>query len=202
MTDLFTELSYNDIKNDLVDMTIWVEGKEYQGKFTGFRFDHNTLPYPLQAFDMRHSDDDMDPLTITRGRVFVNRYGTFVCESIEGLELSGSELDIEEYDYSENECYSELNDAIRKFVLEHGEVVETIEGTTTEKSIHIAPLYVEGCDITINEIVADSDPSWTDVILSDCDEADLRLYHLSDNEIEQLINSIRGFSYDTGRNEN
>lgn len=195
-------LTYNEIMNDLVDMTITVNGKEYQGKFSDVRFDTTTLPYPKQAYSLRHFDDDWGtPASITRNIIMVNFFGIFICESIKGLESRDAELDIEDYCYTDeydDSCIdvSELNNALRKFILENGEVVETLDGATTEMSIHIDSVFVKGVGIEINELIADSDPDWDEVILSDCKEADLSLAHLDDEEIKTLINSIYGFEYE------
>lgn len=195
-------LTYNEIKNDLVPFSVTINGKEYQGKFADFRFDTNTLPYPMQAYSVRHFDDDWGtPASITRNTIMVNFFGIFICESIKGLESRDAELDIEDYCYTDEYDdssidISELNTALRKFILEKGEIVETLDGATTERSIHIGELYVKGAGLYINELIADTDPEWDDVILSDCDEADLRLEHLDEDELKQLINSVIGFEYE------
>lgn len=192
-------LTYNDIKNDLVPFSVVINGKEYQGKFSDVRFDTTTLPYPKQAYSLRHLDDDWGtPASITRNSIMVNFFGIFICENIKGLESRDAELDIDEYCYDEDNTIdiSDLNYVLRKFILENGETVETIEGETTEKSIHIDPVFVKGVGFEINEIIADSDPEWDEVVLSDCREADLSLAHLDDEEIKQLIDSIYGFEYE------
>ena len=195
------KLTYNEIKNDLQTLTIIVEGKEYQGQFSDVRFDTTTIPCNLHAFDLRHDDFDWGtPVSVKNGSVMVNYFGTFLCENeISVIPDTGEEYDLDDYDFDDDDDVIDLtglNNALRKFILENGEPVDTIEGVTTEKSIHIAPMFVEGVGFEINELIADSDPEWDEVVLSDCREADLSLAHLTEDEIKQLINSIIGFEYE------
>ena len=197
------KLTYNEIKNDLKTLTIIVNGREYQGKFSDVRFDTTTLPSNLHAFDLRHDDFDWgEPVSVKNGSVMVNYYGTFLCENvISVIPDIGEEYDLDDYDFDDDDDddvidLTGLNNALRKFILENGETVETFEGETTEKSIHTDPVFVKGVGFEINEIIADSDPDWDEVILSDCREADLSLAHLDDEEIKQLIDSIYGFEYE------
>lgn len=194
------KLTYNDIKNDLQRLTIIVEGREYQGQFSDVRFDTTTIPTNLHAFDLRHDDFDWgNPVSVKNGSVMVNYYGTFLCENvISVIPDTGEEYDLDDYDFDDDDVIdlTGLNNALRKFILEHGETVETVEGVTTEKSIHIAPMFVQGVGFEINELIADSDPEWDEVVLSDCREADLSLAHLTETEIKELINSIIGFEYE------
>lgn len=195
------KLTYNEIKNDLQTLTIIVEGKEYQGQFSDVRFDITTIPCNLHAFDLRHDDFDWGtPVSVKNGSVMVNYFGTFLCENeISVIPDTGEEYDLDDYDFDDDDDVIDLtglNNALRKFILENGEPVDNIEGVTTEKSIHIAPMFVEGVGFEINELIADSDPEWDEVVLSDCREADLSLAHLTEDEIKQLINSIIGFEYE------
>ena len=135
------KLTYNEIKNDLQSLTIIIEGKEYQGQFSDVRFDTTTIPSNLHAFDLRHDDFDWGtPVSVKNGCVMVNYFGTFLCENvISVIPDTGEEYDLDDYDFDDDDDVidlSGLNNALRKFILENGEPVDTIEGVTTEKSIH------------------------------------------------------------------
>lgn len=87
-------------------MVITLENKvTVEGIYLGYRITPETIPSRKQWYHIRHCDNDWtEPATLKRGCVMVNFMGTFIAKpSIEGLETFGNELEIEEYEFPDEE---------------------------------------------------------------------------------------------------
>ena len=74
------------------------------GLFSDVRIDVASIPEGKEWYQIRHNDFDWDdPVSLKRGGIMVNFYGTFISEPIEGMN-TGDEWDIESYeiDYTED----------------------------------------------------------------------------------------------------
>ena len=95
--------NYNEEKQK-TPMRIKLEnGVEARGIYIGLRIDPETLPHGKTWYQIRHCDDDWsEPATLVRGGIMVNFMGTFISDPIEGMEKTGEELEIIEYEFEES----------------------------------------------------------------------------------------------------
>ena len=86
-------------------MVITLENKvTVKGIYLGYRITPETIPSRKQWYHIRHCDNDWtEPATLKRGCVMVNFMGTFIAGQIEGLKTLGNELEIEEYEFPDEE---------------------------------------------------------------------------------------------------
>ena len=95
--------NYNE-ERQKTPMRIKLEnGVEARGIYIGLRIDPETLPYGKTWYQIRHCDDDWsEPATLVRGGIMVNFMGTFISDPIEGMEKTGEELEITDYEFEES----------------------------------------------------------------------------------------------------
>ena len=95
--------NYNEEKQK-TPMRIKLEnGVEARGIYIGLRIDQETLPHGKIWYQIRHCDDDWtEPATLVRGSIMVNFMGTFISDPIEGMEKTGEELEITDYEFEES----------------------------------------------------------------------------------------------------
>ena len=200
-------LDFDKAKNGFRKMTIIIKGREYDGLYSDIRVVKSTIPSPLNGYDIRHEDDDdMSPVSIKKGNIMVNCYGTFITEHISGLDDMQVELDIDDYDFPDEDSddvefvvdrdLTDINNALRKYILENGTEFYDADDVEGEHTIRLSQgIYLKGYDTMFWRVVADSDPDWDEVVLRDVD-FDVQLSFLNDDEIRTLISNITGFKYD------
>jgi hypothetical protein len=148
----------------------------------------------------------MSPVSIKKGNIMVNCYGTFITEHISGLDDMQVELDIDDYDFPDEDSddvefvvdrdLTDINNALRKYILENGTEFYDADDVEGEHTIRLSQgIYLKGYDTMFWRVVADSDPDWDEVVLRDADY-DVQLSFLDDDEIRTLISNITGFEYD------
>lgn len=95
--------NYNE-ERQKTSMKIKLEnGVEAKGIYIGLRIDPETLPHGKTWYQIRHCDDDWsEPATLVRGGIMVNFMGTFISDPIEGMERTGEELEITDYEFEES----------------------------------------------------------------------------------------------------
>ena len=200
-------LSFDKAQGDFRKMTIIVEGVQYCGMYSDIRVDKFTIPPYLNGYDIRHDDEDaMSPVSIKKGNIMVNCYGTFITEHISGLDDMQVELDIDDYDFPDEDSddvefvvdrdLTDINNALRKYILENGTEFYDADDVEGEHTIRLSQgIYLKGYDTMFWRVVADSDPDWDEVVLRDA-YYDVQLSFLDDDEIRTLISNITGFEYD------
>ncbi len=99
-------MAYDYNKEQKKRMVITLENNvTAEGIYLDYRIMPETIPLGKQWFQIRHCDNDWtEPASLKRGCVMVNFMGTFIAEPpIEGLESLGNELEIEEYEFPDEE---------------------------------------------------------------------------------------------------
>lgn len=202
-------LEFDKAKSRFRKMTIIIKGREYDGLYSDIRVVKSTIPSPLNGYDIRHEDDDdMSPVSIKKGNIMINCYGTFITEHISGLDDMQVELDIDDYDFPDededndevefvlNRNLTGVNNALRKFVVENGTQHYDVDDTDTERTVlTLFGVFLKGYGMLFNRVVADIDPDWNEVVLRG-DDIDVPISYLDDDEIRTLIANIDGFEYD------
>lgn len=202
-------LEFDKAKSGFRKMTIIINGREYDGLYSDIRVIKSSIPSPLNGYDIRHEDDDdMSPVSIKKGNIMVNCYGTFITEHISGLDNMLVEFDIDDYDFPDedeendevefvlNRNLTGINNALRKFVVENGTQHYDVDDTDTERTVlTLFGVFLKGYGMLFNRVVADIDPDWDEVVLRG-DDIDVPISYLDDDEIRTLIANIDGFEYD------
>ncbi len=202
-------LEFDKAKSGFRKMTIIINGREYDGLYSDIRVVKSSIPSPLNGYDIRHEDDDdMSPVSIKKGNIMVNCYGTFITEHISGLDNMLVEFDIDDYDFPDededndevefvlNRNLTGINNALRKFVVENGTQHYDVDDTDTERTVlTLFGVFLKGYGMLFNRVVADIDPDWDEVVLRG-DDIDVPISYLDDDEIRTLIANIDGFEYD------
>ncbi len=90
---------YNKETKSNLKIVLW-NGEEITGELIEARVAVETIPMGKQWYQLRHSDDDWgEIMSIKRGCIVVNFFGTFICEPIGSMTELGEEIGIADYSY-------------------------------------------------------------------------------------------------------
>lgn len=91
-------MAFDYNKEEKTPMSLVLEnGISIEGEFIDLKIAPDTLPTGKQWYQIRYSDDDdMEVVSLKRGYVIVNFFGTFICDPIKDME-DGEEVEISKW---------------------------------------------------------------------------------------------------------